>query len=131
MKPNRKTKEQKQNDNNDVESNKITIPSSSTTSSCITNNHFENDMIKSSIFSQLLVLLNKKSNNKSDTFSNDDYDCNNKICGICLEHYNVGDEVCLSTNEQCDHIFHKECILSWLMRHDDCPNCRAMFLSPL
>lgn len=54
------------------------------------------------------------------------------LCGICLEQYNIGDEVCFSINQDCDHIFHKKCILSWLMmRHEDCPNCRSMFLAPI
>ena len=50
-----------------------------------------------------------------------------KICGICLESYNGGDKVCLSYNDDCEHVFHKNCILSWLIQHEDCPNCRAPF----
>lgn len=51
-----------------------------------------------------------------------------KFCSICLEAYKSGDEVCLSHNDDCDHVFHKDCIVSWLIQHDDCPNCRAVFV---
>lgn len=27
--------------------------------------------------------------------------------------------------EKCTHIFHQNCILPWVSRHDNCPNCRA------
>jgi hypothetical protein len=50
-----------------------------------------------------------------------------KICGICLESYKGGDTVCLSYNDDCEHVFHKKCIVSWLIHHEDCPNCRAPF----
>ena len=54
-----------------------------------------------------------------------------KVCGICLEAYQTGDQVCLSYNEDCEHVFHKDCIMSWLVNHEDCPNCRASFLKPI
>merc|ERR1712038_505672 len=33
-----------------------------------------------------------------------------KVCAICLEEYTAGDEVCLSYNKDCHHVFHKDCM---------------------
>jgi hypothetical protein len=49
-------------------------------------------------------------------------------CAICLEDYKQGDEICWSHN-LCAHVFHQECIVEWLVRHDGCPICRRDFLS--
>ena len=51
-----------------------------------------------------------------------------KCCDICLMDYEVGDEVCWSPNEECIHAFHKDCILDWLMRNKNCPECRREYL---
>lgn len=50
-------------------------------------------------------------------------------CPICFEEYSVGDEICISRNESCPHQFHFECLQSWLLKHDDCPLCRANYLN--
>ena len=44
-------------------------------------------------------------------------------CPICLETFNVQSQI-LST--PCDHIYHSECINSWLATGSrTCPNCRS------
>jgi hypothetical protein len=48
-----------------------------------------------------------------------------------LSEYEEGDEICLSHNDLCNHIFHRECIQEWLLRHDECPCCRHNYLSLL
>jgi hypothetical protein len=50
-------------------------------------------------------------------------------CTICLEDYKEGDNVCWSHNRQCNHVFHQECIVEWLLRHDGCPVCRQDYLA--
>jgi len=52
-------------------------------------------------------------------------------CAICLSEYEEGDEICLSHNDLCNHIFHRECMVEWLLRHDECPCCRHNYLSLL
>lgn len=51
-------------------------------------------------------------------------------CAICLGDYEVGDEVVWSSNEECPHAFHKDCILDWLIKmqpETPCPCCRQEF----
>jgi len=51
-----------------------------------------------------------------------------KSCPICIETYQVGEEIAWSKNENCHHAFHLDCIMTWLMKSDDCPLCRANYL---
>jgi hypothetical protein len=46
-------------------------------------------------------------------------------CAICLNDYSHG-EVIQGSNH-CQHVFHAECILKWLVKHQDCPICRTDF----
>ena len=46
-------------------------------------------------------------------------------CHICLEKFQVDDTVAWSNVSQCKHTFHKACIEEWMMKHEDCPCCRA------
>jgi len=50
-----------------------------------------------------------------------------KNCPICCETYVNGDDVAWSRNEHCWHAYHTDCILEWLLKHDDCPICRNGF----
>ena len=62
-------------------------------------------------------------------------------CSICLDHFEPEDEVAWakdggdpgepgstsvsSIDAGCDHIYHRECLVAWLLAgHDDCPLCR-------
>lgn len=55
----------------------------------------------------------------------------NDACFICLESFEVKDEVSWSENEECEHVFHHQCILRWLRKHDECPCCRRNYLPNL
>jgi len=50
-------------------------------------------------------------------------------CSICLSKYEIGDTVISSTNPVCNHVFHTDCLVSWLMRKQKplCPCCRQTF----
>jgi hypothetical protein len=39
-------------------------------------------------------------------------------CAICLISFQDHDLICESNNEVCKHIFHKDCIVSWLLKHE-------------
>jgi len=51
-----------------------------------------------------------------------------QTCPVCLEDYKKGDEIACSKNEKCPHSYHVDCILEWLMEHDDCPMCREQYV---
>jgi hypothetical protein len=49
-------------------------------------------------------------------------------CAICLNQYATGDDLIFSSNPNCQHVFHGDCILSWLVKRRQCPCCRQVFL---
>lgn len=50
-------------------------------------------------------------------------------CSICLNDYTEGDILCWSQNSKCQHAFHKDCAMEWLMQSTECPLCRNNYLS--
>ena len=54
-----------------------------------------------------------------------------KICPICMESYHTGEEIAWSSNDECPHAFHLDCMMGWLMEHSNCPMCRAEYLFPI
>lgn len=46
----------------------------------------------------------------------------NSKCTVCTEEFVKGEEV---TRMPCNHVFHSNCIVSWLKNMNTCPNCRA------
>lgn len=50
-------------------------------------------------------------------------------CSICLNEYTEGDILCWSQNSKCQHAFHKDCAMEWLMQSTECPLCRNNYLS--
>ena len=53
-----------------------------------------------------------------------------KTCAICIDTFEIGDEVSWSRYHKCNHVFHYECIIPWLKRHDECPYCRCNYIMP-
>jgi hypothetical protein len=49
-------------------------------------------------------------------------------CAICLGNYKRHQKVCESSNPACTHIFHEECMVSWLMKHHTCPICGQIYI---
>lgn len=49
-------------------------------------------------------------------------------CSICLDDFDVGDELSWSRQLRCQHVFHSDCLASWLMKNDECPVCRTVLL---
>mmetsp|Transcript_6636 Transcript_6636/g.9700 ORF Transcript_6636/g.9700 Transcript_6636/m.9700 type:complete len:254 (+) Transcript_6636:441-1202(+) len=60
------------------------------------------------------------------------------FCPICLGDYVLSDRVCWSSNARCHHVYHRDCIVSWLTSKRsksssqsdllDCPSCRQDFV---
>ena len=51
-----------------------------------------------------------------------------ETCLICCDDYKVADDIAWSNNKDCHHSYHVDCIVEWLLGHDDCPQCRAKYL---
>ena len=73
------------------------------------------------------------------------------FCAVCLDSYEISDQVCWASNKECSHVFHADCILQWLvssgkkksmdqvfekhpsdaklMQYRQCPCCRQDFIS--
>lgn len=79
---------------------------------------------------------NDSSENKGNIFSRSWKSAQNSVrtfrtsgeCSICLQEYQSKETVCWAKNDDCDHLFHQDCIVTWLKDHDDCPLCRTHLL---
>jgi hypothetical protein len=49
-------------------------------------------------------------------------------CPICLSTFQDGASICFSRQSTCRHCYHKECIIPWLVQHDECPYCRCRYI---
>jgi hypothetical protein len=51
-------------------------------------------------------------------------------CAICLCEFKPEQLVCASNNVSCQHVFHKDCIVDWLVKQTEntCPMCREVYL---
>jgi hypothetical protein len=47
-------------------------------------------------------------------------------CLICFETFADGDAV---TTHCTDKVYHRHCIMEWLLKHDNCPYCRRPFFT--
>jgi hypothetical protein len=54
-------------------------------------------------------------------------------CVICLEEYQPGHRVVWSTNAQCEHVYHRDCVVKYFdkiqrkVADTPCPCCRATY----
>lgn len=48
-------------------------------------------------------------------------------CAICLDPFQDGEPI--NSQASCPHMFHKDCLLEWLDKHDICPCCRRCMVS--
>lgn len=49
-------------------------------------------------------------------------------CPVCLAPFENGDKIASSSNPECPHIFHHDCVYKWLLKKKECPMCRSTFL---
>ena len=87
-------------------------------------------MVKRSDGKIIKSLLLNTSNNDTDTDTDDNAEIKVQIeakksansCIICTEGFQIGSVV--MRLPLCSHVFHEECALSWLTKHNTCPYCR-------
>ncbi|KAI4331106.1 hypothetical protein MLD38_029329 [Melastoma candidum] len=72
-------------------------------------------------FSRMISTYYRNQNSSRARFDARDYDEDSKRCAVCLEDFEYGEEVMITP---CDHMFHENCILPWVMEHGQCPVCR-------
>lgn len=93
-------------------------------------------------FSTLLVLPTSPSNRKDVEEDNHDSSSGTTtpnqrtvpgLCTVCLTPYQVGDKVTYSTQTDCLHCYHSDCIIPWLLKKESphCPICRQNFCTPI
>ena len=51
------------------------------------------------------------------------------MCSICFEPFSNDQELSWSKTNKCQHVFHSECLMAWLMHHEDCPYCRTTLMT--
>ena len=76
------------------------------------------------------VLSLPEFNDTGDAFINGGPRTVSDTCAICLCQYEDGDTIVWSSNIDCQHAFHEDCILTWLTKKDDplCPFCCQNFV---
>ena len=77
----------------------------------------------------ILKTITTSTDNLSSTNSTISIDSlTTKCCDICMMEYSIGQVIGQSChNLECDHYFHKDCILEWLQMKPTCPCCRRHF----
>lgn len=60
----------------------------------------------------------------------DNEDDEDDVCPVCLDGFGSGDTVMFARSLSCNHVFHEECLLPWLLerRENECPSCRAVLV---
>ena len=46
-----------------------------------------------------------------------------------MNEYKANEEVCWSKNRECQHEFHRTCLVPWLLKNNHCPCCRSNYLA--
>jgi Ring finger domain len=50
------------------------------------------------------------------------------VCPLCIRPFEHRDHVCESSSPRCSHLFHHDCIASWISLQNSCPCCAEPFV---
>jgi hypothetical protein len=87
-------------------------------------NSSDNDFDELEIDINQIIQSNIDKINNLPIIQSDSISINTDICSICMDESNK-DMISIKTN--CNHVFHKECLTSWItanFKNDSCPYCR-------
>ena len=84
--------------------------------------------LKDNIFVPSIHSIRKAMDISATPFKSCFHSQSSLCCPICFNEYQVGDDIAWSCNETCYHAFHYDCIVKWLLNHDECPMCRSDYL---
>ncbi len=122
------------NDNDNNNNNNNNSSSSNSSSSNNNNNNNDNSVIsnmdsesesivtipKPGVLAETAETIRTKDNLRQVTGT----------CAICLSSYKAGETVVWSSNTDCPHAFHTNCIVTWIKKRytSSCPCCRRGFI---
>mmetsp|Transcript_40333 Transcript_40333/g.49142 ORF Transcript_40333/g.49142 Transcript_40333/m.49142 type:complete len:313 (+) Transcript_40333:3-941(+) len=85
------------------------------------------DKRESSSSKSTTAITSKTNDTAATTIDIEECVFGNRSCSICLCNFTEGEDIIISRNESCNHVFHKDCIMAWLMQHSNCPYCRQNY----
>jgi hypothetical protein len=62
-----------------------------------------------------------------DLLHHREWDSSRAMCVVCQQPYSDGDLLCTLP---CEHDYHRECVVPWLLHHSTCPLCKANIVRP-
>lgn len=98
---------------------------------------FDEEEVRGTVEFSLPPQVDGKPSVRNSTTSNDDENNTEisvpNLCAICLEEYHEGETIVWSSNKNCPHTFHKDCLTSYFVKVKEkedypCPLCRQQFL---
>ena len=123
-------------ENNDADSNNCTVPTKQNNDSIIitTKTNYHDDSETTKIVATAITKAIADADADAGTYidsddKEDDYDDYDNMCSICFEPFSNDQELSWSKTNKCEHVFHSECLMPWLMKHEDCPYCRTQLMT--
>merc|ERR1711862_777944 len=95
------------------------------------NNNIKKECIMNELKTQIYFDYKEEIKKKPQEEENNNIDLDEEnMCSICLLAYKDDDVIAKSHNEECSHIYHKDCIVQWLLLNKtECPNCRKPYIA--
>lgn len=95
--------------------------------------HSDNNALSSRKLHKKLSSLSQSTSSSSTTTTaeannNESLQVHQSVCPLCIRPFEHGDKVCESSSPRCSHLFHHDCIASWISLQNSCPCCAEPFV---